>query len=438
MVVIGAGAIGNSCSLELRRQGFTTLNVDANPSPGYGSTSSSSAIVRHFYSLEDTARLAWEGYHCWKAWADHVEATPGEELCQLYEVGCAAVDTPASPAGRTYVEKVRKAMEACSVPVEYWDEPEVRRRIPYMSTASYFPPRRVEDERFGEENGGTIAGILYCAQAGYINDPQLAARNLADAVSRRGGDFRWRARVTEILRDASGSKVEGVKLEDGSVIHTPVVVNAAGPHSSAVHRLGFAGAAVEDDSKVTTRPLRVEVAYLPEPPGSNIDETLPVIADLDAGIYMRPQRGGTLLVGSVEPECDELHFLTSPEEHQDSLTEEWTNLAYRAALRLPGLQVPNSASGLSALYDNTPDWVPIYDKTALAGFYSMCGTSGNQFKTAPVVGRICARLVESCQNGHDHDAEPLDLAMLHTTGKLKLGIFSRLRSGGATSGTVLG
>lgn len=246
------------------------------------------------------------------------------------------------------------------------------------------------------------------------------------------------ARVREVLRDSSGMRVTGVALEDGSVVNSAVVINVAGPHSAAVNAMAFSGAGVADDSKISSRPLRVEVAYLPEPPGSRLDETLPVVADLDTGVYMRPQRGGTLLVGSIEPECDQLHFLGSPEEMQEGLTEEWTNLAYRAALRLPTLQVPNSGAGLSALYDTTPDWVPIYDRTALSGFYSMRGTSGNQFKTAPVVGRMCAKLVESCENGHDHDKEPVMLELPHTKGSLSLGLFSRLRGSSSTSGTVLG
>merc|ERR1712187_834629 len=129
------------------------------------------------------------------------------------------------------------------------------------------------------------------------------------------------------------------------------------------------------------------------------DQTLPVLADLDAGVYIRPQQGGQLVVGSVEPECDELHFLDSADALEDGLTEEWNNIVYRAALRLPTLQVPNSAAGLVALYDATPDWVPIYDKTSLGGFYQFRGTSGNQFKNAPVVGKICAALVDGVENG---------------------------------------
>jgi len=244
--------------------------------------------------------------------------------------------------------------------------------------------------------------------------------------------------VVSIDHDPTGSKVRGVTLADGSVIEAPIVINVAGPHSQAINDLAFEGAAVTDDSRVRSKPLKVEVAYLQEPPGSNLDATMPVIADMDVGVYMRPQLGGQLVVGSVEPECDDLHFIPSADDLSEALSDEWTNYVYRAALRLPTLQVPNTASGLTALYDTTSDWAPIYDKSALGGFYSMRGTSGNQFKNAPVTGRICASIVEACENGRDHDSAPLSLSMLHVGGALNLGMFSRLREGGATTGTVLG
>jgi sarcosine oxidase subunit beta len=439
VIVIGGGVIGGSCAFELRKKGFTTLNVDTNPAAGYGSTSSSSAIIRHFYSLEDSCRLAWESYHHWAAWGDYVEATKGEDLCGLHEVGCAAMDVPASPAAQTYMSRVRSAMQACNVPVEEWDAAEIQRRMPYMSTTSYFPPRRIDDDEFGNENGGEISSILYCPKAGYVNDPQLSARNVVDAAMRRGGEFKWRARVVKINRDESGSKVTGVTLEDGSIVEAPIVINVAGPHSQAVHDLAFQGAAGAcDDSRFRSKPLKVEVAYVQEPPGSRLDETFPMLADIDVGVYMRPQQGGQLLIGSIEPECDELHFLEGADELEDGLTDEWNSLVYRAALRFPTLQVPNTAAGLVALYDTTPDFVPIYDKTSLGGFYSIRGTSGNQFKNAPVVGKICAVLVDGVENGRDHDTQPLSMPCEHTSGSIDLGMFSRLRGTAGTTGTVLG
>lgn len=438
VIIIGGGVIGNACALELRKKGFTTLNVDKGPSPGYGSTSSSSAVIRNFYSLEESCRMAWEGYHDWASWADYLQAPPNEELCQYREVGCALLDVPVSPGCQAFISRVRNATSACGIPVEEWDAVELKRRLPYLSMTSYFPPRRSDDEQFGEENGSSIAGALFCAQSGYASDPQLAARNLADAVLRQGGAFRWNSPVVSIDLDPTNTRVQGITMADRSTIEAPIVINAAGPHSAGMHSLAFQGANVEDDTRIHSQPLKVEVAYVNEPPGSNLDETCPVISDIDSGCYYRPQLGGQLLIGSIEPECDELEFLATPEDLNGSLTDEWTNLVYRAALRFPELAVPNTATGLTALYDTTPDWVPIYDRSALGGFYSMRGTSGNQFKNATVAGRICAKLVDGCENGYDHDSQPFSLKLENVQGALNLGLFSRLRSRQDTSNSVLG
>ena len=66
-------------------------------------------------------------------------------------------------------------------------------------------------------------------------------------------------------------------------------------------------------------------------------------------------------------------------------------------------------------------------KSDLAGFYLAIGTSGNQFKTAPVVGRLMAELIEVCENGYDHDREPLELTGPYTGHALNAGFYSRLR-----------
>jgi len=38
-------------------------------------------------------------------------------------------------------------------------------------------------------------------------------------------------------------------------------------------------------------------------------------------------------------------------------------------------------------------WIPIYDKSDLPGFYLAIGTSGNQYKNAPEVGKMMAELI---------------------------------------------
>ncbi|MCC2113475.1 MAG: FAD-binding oxidoreductase, partial [Hyphomicrobiales bacterium] len=72
-------------------------------------------------------------------------------------------------------------------------------------------------------------------------------------------------------------------------------------------------------------------------------------------------------------------------------------------------------------------WIPIYDKSALPGFYMAIGTSGNQFKNAPVVGKMMAHLIAACEAGHDHDNDPVDFTFEHTGRTISVGFYSRKR-----------
>ena len=63
---------------------------------------------------------------------------------------------------------------------------------------------------------------------------------------------------------------------------------------------------------------------------------------------------------------------------------------YCLGLRIPGMGIPNTAAGFVDCYDGSCDWIPIYDRSDLDGFYIAAGTSGNQFMNAPVVGVLMA------------------------------------------------
>ena len=99
----------------------------------------------------------------------------------------------------------------------------------------------------------------------------------------------------------------------------------------------------------------------------------------------------------------------------------------RVAQRIKDLRIPNQTSGLVDLYDASDDWIPIYDKSKLPGYYMAVGTSGNQYKNAPVVGVLMAELIEACENGHDHDRDPVKFNMHYTKRECDIGFFSRLR-----------
>ena len=165
-----------------------------------------------------------------------------------------------------------------------------------------------------------------------------------------------------------------------------------------------------------------------------------MVGDLDVGIYRRPEAGGGLLVGGAEPDCDPLEWLDDPGEADLRPTRAaFDAQVLRAARRFPDLGVPSRPSGIVGIYDVASDWIPIYDRTELDGFYVAIGTSGNQFKNAPVVGELMADLVVAVESGHDHDRDPLTFAGTSTGLAFDVGTFSRRRPHHPeSSGTVMG
>jgi sarcosine oxidase subunit beta len=55
------------------------------------------------------------------------------------------------------------------------------------------------------------------------------------------------------------------------------------------------------------------------------------------------------------------------------------------------------------------------------------GTSGNQFKNAPVAGVLMSELIEYCENGNNHDTEPLTINLKYINKDINLKFYSRNR-----------
>ncbi len=427
-IIIGAGIIGASVGLELARRGWRTLNVDRLPAAGYGSTSASCAIIRSHYSTVDGTALAFEGYHYWKHWAEHLGVDDERGLARFEEVGCAIMKTEHNG----FMASICANLDTLNIAWEDWDNDKILSRLPIYDLHSFAPAKRMEDPGFGVATGPSMQGAVFTPEAGYISDPQLATHNVQVAAEAAGAKFLFNADVTEI-RQAEG-KVCGITLADGTAIDTAVVVNVAGPHSAKVNEL----AGVAHKMNIKTRALRQEVVHLPSPDGFDYMSQGPVTSDSDIAVYSRPETGNHILFGSEDPECDEREWV-DPDDYNTEFTEQWQTQALRAAQRIPSLKIPGQAAGVVSLYDVTDDWIPIYDKSDLPGFYMAVGTSGNQFKNAPVAGAMMAELIIRCQDGQDHDTDPVHYDYVYTKRRADIGFFSRNREINPNSSfTVLG
>ncbi|HZD25727.1 MAG TPA: FAD-dependent oxidoreductase, partial [Alphaproteobacteria bacterium] len=194
-IIIGAGIIGAAVGLELARKGWRCLNLDRNPAAGYGSTSSSAAVIRTHYSTLDGTAMAWEAYHAWRDWPAHVGAADERGLVEFRETGCLAMHSPEEMA------PVLAHLDALGIRWEAWGPAEIRRRLPGVDLRRFGPPRRPDDPAFGAPGGDGIEAAVFMPQAGYVPDPQLATHNLQRGAEALGGRFRFNAEVAEVLRE---------------------------------------------------------------------------------------------------------------------------------------------------------------------------------------------------------------------------------------------
>jgi len=427
VVIIGGGVMGASIALELSKTGRKVIVLDKGGAPGAGSTSASSAIIRFTYSNFNTILMAWENAQIWFNWDKFVGVQDPDGMAKYVKTGYLVFLTEGYDGVRQ-----RELWDEFGIPYELLSPEEVRKRWPAFETGKFYPPKSIEDPAFADDPYDQL-WALFDPLSGFMDDPMLAAHNMAHAAKAHGAEFRFHTEVTEVLRD--GGRASGVVLKNGERIESQFVINAAGPHAAKVNKM----AGVFDEMKVKHQPLRQEVFSPPAPKGFRLEDDAPIVADLDLGQYFRPHMGDLLNVGTTEPACDPLHFIDDADNWNDNTTPEFAErVMLRLARRLPDFGIPLKTLGIGALYDVSDDWIPIYDKSSLPGFFMACGTSGNQFKNAPLVGKFMRVLMEAEEQGIDHDLTPLSVTGEHTGKEIHLDAFSRLRTSGETAGNVMG
>jgi sarcosine oxidase subunit beta len=418
-IIVGAGVIGSAVAFELAKRGYKTLNIDKLPTSGYGSTSNSCAIVRAHYSTWDGVAMAYEGFFYWDDWDDYIGVKDDRGMIKYMKTGSILFKLE----GEDHSSKCLKLFKEIGVEHEIWDLRKLQEMIPIYSHDQYDGTTRPdEDDHFWDKTGKKIEGAVYTPGSGYVSDPQLTSHNLQVAAEANGGEFLFNSEIAEI-RQHNG-RVGGVTLKTGEQIDSPIVVNVAGPHSFVINRM----ADVEKEMNIKTRALRHEVHHVPSPEGYDFEKEGFHTSDGDNSIYFRPETGNTILIGSEDPLCDPKEWIADPDNYNQQVTEsQWKAQVYRCARRIPELKIPSRTSGVVDLYDVSDDWLPIYDKSALKGFYMAIGSSGNQFKNAPVAGHCMAELIDACEKGQEHDSDPVKVKSVYTGLELNMGFYSRNR-----------
>jgi len=311
-VVVGGGTVGGWCAYFLRRSGLNRVVLVEKRTLGQGASSRAAGIVRTQGGTPWAVRLG--------EWSRRFY------LSQRDEIG---IDSGFTPQG--YVLPCFTAADVAAA----------HERMA-MQTGLGLPVRWLEPGQLDALNPtlapGLTLGGTYCADDGYLHPPRNV---LAYAVALATAGVQIRERVACVGLLTSGGAVTGVRTSAGD-IGAPLVVLTGGPELADVG--GLAGI------RVPSGGVRHQVAVT-EPHPSLAAERVPMVFDLAAGLYWRPEEGG-LLFGMSNPD--------EPPGEAASVDEPY--LA-RMRRRLAELVPVTAGLGLrrtwAATIDYTPDHLPI-------------------------------------------------------------------------------
>ena len=220
---------------------------------------------------------------------------------------------------------------------------------------------------------GLTRGGTYCAEDGYLSPPRnVTAYTVALATS--GVVVRERTAFTGLV--TSGGRVTGVETSRGQ-ISAPLVVLTGGPELAEVG--GVAGI------KVPAGGVRHQVAVT-EPHPDLDPARLPMVFDLSAGLYWRPEEKG-LLFGMSNPDerpgpaaCVDDAYLARMRERLAALVPVTRGLGLRRVW--------------AATIDYTPDHLPIVGPGRAGGELlpglTVAGAGGAGMMWGPGVARAAA------------------------------------------------
>ena len=310
--MVGGGTVGAWCAYFLRSAGLERVVLIEKGVLGQGASSRAAGVVRLQGGTPEAVRLGIWSRRFYLG--QHAEfGTDSGFVSQGYLLPCFTT-AEVEAAGR------RLAMQsAFGIGAVWLDPDEVDAVNPALAP--------------GQTLGGT-----FCADDGYISPPRNVAAYTV-ALLRSGVTVAERVAFRGLL--TGGGQVHGVTTGDGE-IRAPLVVLTGGPKLAQVGALA--------GIRIPAGGVRHQVAVTQQHPDLH-PSRVPMVFDLSAGLYWRPEEGG-LLFGMSNP--------AEPPGENRSVDLDYLDLM-RA--RLAALVPVTAGLGLrrvwAATIDYTPDHLPI-------------------------------------------------------------------------------
>jgi sarcosine oxidase, subunit beta len=337
-VVVGGGTVGAWCAYFLRRAGLNRVVLVEKGYLGQGASSRAAGIVRMQGGTPEAVRLG--------IWSREFYLRQREEIGTDSGFTEQGYLLPCFTEADIAAARERMAMQAAlGVPVGWLDPDEVDKLNPTLA-----PEQTL---------GGT-----FCAQDGYIT-PQRNVAAYTVAVLRSGVEVAEHVTFCGLTR--GGVDTSGGRIDAGLVVLT------GGPKLAEVGRLA--------GLRIPAGGVRHQVAVTERHP--DLDPArVPMVFDLAAGLYWRPEEGG-LLFG-----------MSNPDEPPGTNREVDEAYLARMRARLDRLVPVTAGLGLrriwAATIDYTPDHLPIIGRAPGLDHVTVACAGGAGMMWGPGVARAAA------------------------------------------------
>jgi sarcosine oxidase subunit beta len=366
-VVVGGGTVGAWCAYFLRQAGLTRVVLIEKGVLGQGASSRAAGIVRMQGGTPEAVLLGLWSRQFYLRQRDEIGTDSGFTE-QGYLLPCF---TEADVAAA----RDRMTMQAgLGVPVRWLDPAEVDQVNPTLAP--------------GQTLGGT-----FCAQDGYITPPRNVAAYTV-ALLRSGVEVAEHVAFRGLTRG-------GIDTSQGR-IDAGLVVLTGGPKLAEVGRLA--------GLRIPAGGVRHQVAVTERHPDLDPGR-VPMVFDLAAGLYWRPEESG-LLFGMSNPD-------EPPGENRE------VDEAYLARMRarLAALVPVTAGLGLrriwAATIDYTPDHLPIIGRAPGLDHVTVACAAGAGMMWGPGVARAAADVALTAKTDV-LDVSPLGLDRFDETGHSRL------------------
>jgi sarcosine oxidase, subunit beta len=342
-VVVGGGTVGAWCAYFLRRAGLARVVLVEKGHLGQGASSRAAGVVRMQGGTPEAVLLGVWSRQFYLRQRDEIGTDSGfTELGYLL---------PCFTAADVAAARARMAMQAgLGVPVRWLDPDEVDQVNPTLAP--------------GQTLGGT-----FCPQDGYITPTRNVAAYTVALLS-SGVEVAEHVAFRGLTRGPASTST--VDTSEGR-IDAGLVVLTGGPKLAEVGRLA--------GLRIPAGGVRHQVAVTERHPDLDPGR-VPMVFDLAAGLYWRPEEGGMLF------------GMSNPDEPPGENREVDEDYLARMRARLAALVPVTAGLGLrriwAATIDYTPDHLPIIGPAPGLELVTVASAAGAGMMWGPGVARAAA------------------------------------------------